>query len=298
MNNISPEAKQQAYLNLKESKYVDRMHTALQVFDILTTVQEEHVAMAAVSPHGLGKTTMFNHIVKKLPDADKIIINFEADATMRYFPWHYLYTLIKEGLEQYGYELEDQADFPEPESLNNYESYVQTLLSKLKLNLYRIAYKRPLYILINDADLFFSDDKSKTFHWSFLFDSSPLPDNLYVIVSTDREPDAKMACTKMHVSLDEPKEFFTGYLDKYDWKIDASLLEGANSKLQYSDYKFIADYLIQYCDASSYEQVARKLLGMSDFFEVFQYAFTSFTSSTLFERSPKRIVPSPGSATL
>ena len=270
------EARQEAYLNLKESGFVDRMYTAFQAIDVLTYAQENHVAVAAVSPHGLGKTSIFNHLVKRMPDVDKIIVNFEADVAMRYFPGHYLYTLISNGLEQCGYELEEQPAFPDPETANNYESYVQSLLSKLKLNLYSLKLKRPLYILINDADLFFAADDSKTFHWSFLFDESRLPDNLYVIVTTDRDMETPITCAKMHMSSDDPKKFFTDYLTQFAKKIDTDILEAANPKLQYYDYKYIAEYLIYYCNFSSYQQVSRELLGKSNFVEVLRYVFDTF----------------------
>ena len=273
------EARQEAYLNLKESGFVDRMYTAFQAIDILTYAQEHHVPVAAISPHGLGKTSIFNHLINRMTDVDKIIINFEADVTMRYFPGHYLYTLIKNGLEQYGYELEDQPACPDSETLTNYESYIQAQLSKLKFNLHSLKYKRPLYILINDADLFFAADDSKTFNWSFLFDTSHLPDNLYVVITTNRELDSPMTCAKMHMSADDdPKKFFTDYLAQFAKKIDADILEAADSRLQYYDYKYIAEYLIYYCNFSSYKQVSRDLLSKSNFVEVLTYVYDTFVS--------------------
>jgi hypothetical protein len=270
--------KQEAYLNLKESGHVKRFYFAMQAFDIITYAEENHVAVAAIAPYRLGKTATFNHIINIKPDADKIIINFEADVNMQYFPGHYLYWMIKIGLEKYGYNLHDYEDFPIPEVLNNYESNIQALLAFLKRNLYAIEYKRPLYILINDANLFFSNDPSKTFYRNFIFDDTRLPDNLHVIVTTNSEPDVPLVCANLHASTDDPKQFFTEYLSQFAKKIDKDILDTANQNLQFTDYKFIADYLIYYCNFSSYKQVARELLSKSNFVEVLQYIYDDFIS--------------------
>lgn len=255
------EVRQENYLNLVESGHVKRPLWAYQAFDIITMAQERHQAVAAVSPIPSGKTTTFNHLVNALRDADKIIINFEADSCLRYFPAHYLYRFLSDGLEKLGYPLKDTPEFPEPGMLDNYESANLAMLTVLKKALYSLNLKHPLYILINDANLFFRHDRSGTFLRNFLFDDSILPDKLTVIVTTDRTPDAMILCAHMEPSGDDPKAFFVEYLARFAKKLDREILDGASPRLGFTDYKLIADYLIFYCNYSSYQESARELLS-------------------------------------
>ena len=254
------EVRQEAYLNLVESGHVKRPLWAYQAFDVITLARERRQAVAAISPTPAGKTTTFNHLINALPDADKIIVNFEADSPLRYFPAHYLYRFLSDGLEKLGYPLKDSPEFPEPGMLDNYESANLAMLSVLKKALYSLSLKRPLYILINDANLFFRYDRSGTFLRNFLFDDGILPENLIVIVTTDKTPDASILCMPMEPSGDDPKAFFVEYLARFAKKLDREILDAASSRLTFTDYKLIADYLIFYCNYSSYQESARELL--------------------------------------
>lgn len=273
------EIKQNAYLNLHESSHVKRMFTACQALDLLNYAEENHIALTVVAPDRLGKTTMFNRLINTKPDADKIIINFEADIAMQYFPAHYLYKLISSGLKKFGYTFDDETAFPFPTSINNYESSLQAQLGILKRDLLRTQYKRPLYILINDANLFYNNDRSKTFFRNFIFDDQPLPDNLHVIITTnsqEQQENCPMAYAEMHPTTDDPKAFFTDYLAQFAKKIDKELLDQTNPSLKYTDYKLIAEYLIYYCNFSSYQKNARELLGKANFMEILRFVYDDF----------------------
>lgn len=273
------ELRQEAYLNLVESGHVKRPMWAFQAFDLITFARERHQAVAAVSPTPLGKTTTFNHLVNNLPDADKIIVNFEADAPLRYFPAHYLHKLIGEGLKKLGYALEDSPVFPEPDSLNNYESATQAMLTLLKKALYNLRPKRPLYILINDANLFFRHDRSKVFQRFFLFDEQPLPEGLTVIITTDEDPEPPILCAPMQPSEDDPKAFFVNYLAGFGKKLDQEILDAANKRLTFADYKLIGQYLIYYCNFSNYRESARELLATYGGLDTVTWVYDSFVAS-------------------
>ena len=276
------EIKQQAYLNLLPPGNAGRIHAACQALDLLNETEESHVAMAVFTTDRIGKTTLFNQFINTRPDSDKIIINFEADIVMQYFPAYYLYKLIRKGLEDFGYPIEDDEVLPFTDSLSNYESSLQASLATLKRVLYNTEYKRPLYILINDVNLFYNSDNSKTFHRTFLFDDQPLPDNLHVIITTNSAQQLEttpLAFTEMHDSIDDPKRFFTEYLSKFAKKIDTDLLDEANPRLKYTDYKLIADYLIYYCNFSSYRQTAEALLSKANFMEILRYIYDDFISN-------------------
>ena len=276
------EIKQQAYLNLVPSGNIGRMYAACQALDLLNATDEHHQALAIVSTDRLGKTTLFNQFVNSRPNVDKIIINFEADIAMQYFPAHYLYKLVSKGLEALGYPLKNGEALPFAESLNNYESATQAALATLKWTLYHTEYKKPLYILINDANLFYNNDRSKTFFRSFLFDDQQLPDNLHVIITTNSEQQREttpLAFVEMHATSDDPKKYFTEYLSKFAKKIDNDVLVKANPRLKYTDYKLIADYLIYYCNFSSYRQTAENLLSKANFMEILRYIYDDFVSN-------------------
>lgn len=276
------EIKQQAYLSLLPNGNPGRMFAACQALDLLSYAESNNLALAVIAPDRLGKTTLFNQFVNSRPEGDKIIINFEADIIMHYFPAYYLYKLIRKGLEDAGYLVEDDEALPFPENLNNYESALQASLATLKRNLYQTEYKRPMYILVNDANLFYNNDRSKTFFRTFLFDDQPLPDNLHVIIttnSTQQRENVPMAFAEMHPTDDDPKRYFTEYLSQFAKKIDKDLLDKANQQLKYTDYKLIADYLIYYCNFSSYRQTAEKLLSKANFMEILRYVYDDFVAN-------------------
>lgn len=276
------EIKQKAYLSLMPKGNPGRLFTACQALDLLNYAESNRQALAVIAPDRLGKTTLFNQFVNSRPEADKIIINFEADIIMQYFPAYYLYKLIRKGLEDAGYPIENDDALPFPESLNNYESALQASLATLKRNLHQTEYKRPMYILVNDANLFYNNDRSKTFFRNFLFDDQQLPDNLHVVITTNNPQQREttpLAYAEMHPTSDDPKRYFTEYLSHFAKKIDQDLLDKANPKLQYFDYKLIADYLIYYCNFSSYRQTAEKLLSKANFMEILRYIYDDFISN-------------------
>ena len=276
------EIKQQAYLNLLPAGNPGRMFAACQALDLLNETDNLHQALAVLSPDRLGKTTLFNQFVNSRPEVDKIIINFEADIAMQFFPAHYLYKLISKGLKDLGYAIEGDDTIPTPDSLNNYESSLQASLAVLKRTLYQTEYKRPLYILINDANLFYNNDRSKTFFRTFLFDNKELPNNLHVIITTNsaqQRETTPLAYAEMHPTSDDPKLYFTEYLSLFAKKIDQDLLDKANPQLKYIDYKLIADYLIYYCNFSSYRQTAENLLKKANFMEILRYVYDDFIAN-------------------
>lgn len=276
------EIKQKAYLSLLPNGNPGRMFAACQALDLLNYAESNRLALAVIATDRLGKTTLFNQFVNNKPDVDKIIINFEADIAMQYFPAYYLYKLIRKGLEDSRYPIKDDDTLPLPEGLNNYESALQASLALLKRNLYQTEYKRPLYILINDANLFYNNDRSKTFFRTFLFDDQQLPENLHVIITTNsvqQRETTPLAFAEMHPTSDDPKKYFTEYLSQFAKKIDKGLLDKANPQLKYTEYKLIADYLIYYCNFSSYRQTAEKLLSMANFLEILRYVYDDFISN-------------------
>ena len=272
------EVRQQAYLNLHESSYIERISWDRQVSDVITYAEEHHVAIAAITPSPAGKTITFNHLINERENADKIIINFEADVNMRFFPAHYLYDMICNGLYDFGYDFPEFEEYPEPEFLNNYESSIMCMMSVLKKTLLSIEYKRPLYILINDANLFFKKDRSKTFRHSFLFDLTTLPDNLIIIVTTNEIPETDMVCIQMNPSIttESAKDFLVNYLSKFGKRIDKDILNDATPRLHFCEYKLAADYLVSYCNYTSYKKTARDLLTKQNYFEMLLYIFDRF----------------------
>lgn len=272
------EVRQQAYLNLHESSYIERISWDKQVSDVITYAEEHHVAIAAITPSPAGKTITFNHLINERENADKIIINFEADVNMRFFPAHYLYDMICNGLYDSGYDFPDFEEYPEPEFLNNYESSIMCMMSVLKKTLLSIEYRRPLYILINDANLFFKKDRSNTFRHSFLFDLTTLPDDLIIIVTTNEIPETDMVCIQMNPSIttESAKDFLVNYLSKFGKRIDKDILNDATPRLHFCEYKLAADYLVSYCNYTSYKKIARDLLTKQNYFEMLLYIYDRF----------------------
>lgn len=273
------EVRQTAYLNLQEFSNIERPAWNRQISKVIEYVETNHVAVAAYSEAMCGKTTTFNHLINQKTDADKIIINFEADTNMRYFPAHYLYNMISNGLYDYGYSIPDFDDYPEPEFLNNYESSILSMLSLLKKTLLSTEYKRPLYILINDAaNQLFEGDESKTLRDYFLFDDTPLPNNLYIIITTNAEPTTPIKSIKLDPSMstEASKEFFAQYLARFGKKIDKDILDIATPRLYFCEYKLIADYLIYYCNFSSYKKDSKELLTKQGYVEILTWIYDNF----------------------
>ncbi len=272
------EVRQEAYINLHESGYIDRPSWEEEAMMVIAFAREHHVPVMALTPVPSGKTSTFNHLINDIEGADKIIINFEADVHMRFFPAHYLYYMIRSGLEEYGYELPVLDDFPEPEYLNNYESYVDAMLTILKQGLLAIEYRRPMYILINDAQMCFKKDRLQTFHDAFLFDQTPLPENLCVILTANDFPHYEAVGYRMNpdCAAEENKDFFIQYLAKFGKRIDRDILDGANPNLSFGEYKLAADYLILYCNFSSYVETARELLTKEDHLAILRYIYDRF----------------------
>lgn len=274
------EVRQQAYINLHESNYIERASWEEQVSDVITYAEEHHVAIAVITPFPAGKTSTFNHLINERKNADKIVINFEADVNMRFFPAHYLYNMISNGLYDYGYDIPEFEDYPEPEFLNNYESSILCMLSVLKKTLLSIEYKRPLYILINDANLFFWKDRSKSFRHAFLFDMTTLPNNLNVIITTNDMPETDMVCIQMNPSITtkSAKNFLVNYLFKFGKNLDTDILNDATPRLHFYEYKIAAKYLVLYCNYTSYKNAARELLTKQNYTEMLLYIFNRFIS--------------------
>lgn len=272
------ELRQEAYIRLHESNYIAREAWEEEAAAAIAYAQETHMAIAAVTAFPSGKTSTFNHLINQIEDADKIIINFEADVHMRYFPWHYLFRMIVDGLYACGYEFPDFEEFPEPEYLNNYESYTGSLLTQLKKWLQTIECKRPLYILINDAHLFFSKDRSEAFQGTFLFDTTPLPDQLHVIITTNDYPEFDFSCYALEpkFATEDERDFMVRYLAKFGKRIDPELLQEATPELSFYELKMAADYLILYCNFSSYQETARELLTKRNYLEILQYIYDRF----------------------
>ena len=274
--------KQSAYLNLTESKYVNRLFFTAQAIDMLTYAENNHVAVMAYSKDPIGKSTVFTHLINSKKDVDKIIINLKADTNLRYFPAYGLYKLIEKGLNDIGIELVDYEETPVPELTISFETYSLALLSNLRKNLYSLKLDRPLYILINDVDLLFDNDISQAFIRHFLFDDQKLPNNLYVVLTSNSEKQTRMMehimMGEMHPDTFGSKDFFKDYLAKFAKKIDDEILNNASKSLTFIDYKLIADYLIYYCNYSSYQQSATKLVSKNNTNEILMFILEDFLS--------------------
>ncbi len=280
------ELQQRVYMHLQESMYVERDLWEKQVAEVIAIAEQRHTALLAVTNAPAGKTTTFNHIVNKIEDADKIIINFESDIKMRYFPAHYLYRMIRKGLHNYGYDFKDFEEFPEPTVLNNYESFNLSMLSILKKALFTIEYKRPLYILINDVNLFLASDKSRTFSKNIFFDIQKLPDNLYVIMTSNEVPeiilpDSQILSIRMNeaITVEFAKTFFVTYLSKFGKRIDGDILNNASRSLHFCEYRLIADFLISYCNYSSYREISKELLSKQNNLDILLFIYNYFIST-------------------
>ena len=279
--------KQASYLNLIENRYVNRLFMTAQAIDIIAHGEQNHVAVLAYSPDPIGKSDVFNHVINSKKDADKIIINLKADLNLQHFPVNGLYKLIVKGLEDLGIELVEYKDLPEIKTQASYESLMLAKMAILKKNLYNLKLSRPLYILINDIDLLYDNDISQTFFRHFLFDNNKLPDNLYVFMTTNSEKQTKI-CEKltvypMHEDTFGCEQFLQDYLAKYAKKIDKDILALANKNLKFIDYKLIADYLIYYCNFSSYKEMATALVQKNNTNEILMYILNDF----LTKLSPK-----------
>lgn len=274
--------KQSAYMSLLESKYVNRLFMTAQGVDVITYGEQNHVAVCAYSKEPVGKSTVLAHIINGKANADKIIINLKADHSLCYFPAYGLYNLLSQELDELGYELRNYPDAPSCESSVSAEAFALAELSNLKRNLYDLKLERPLYILINDINMLYDNDISQAFVRHFLFDDKPLPNNLYVYMTTNSEKQVRMTehlkVIEMHEDAFGAQDFFKSYIGKYAKKIDQEILDKANKKLKFIDYKLIADYLIFYCNFSSYMKTSEALLALNNTDEILMYILNDFLS--------------------
>ena len=274
---VVSELKQKTFLSLQEANFVPRIFMMAQVTDIITYGEKNHVPIVAYSPDQLGKTMLFNRMINSKDNVDKIIINLKADKLMQYFPWYYLYQELTKGLKNLGYPLKEFKEFPSIKGYLSLEAYYQSLLGLLCKNIYNLAPKKPLYILINDLDLLFENDDSLVFLRHFLCSKEKLPDNLYVFLTSSNM--TQLRAGKFNVaemkqnSLENPKEFLNSYLNKFAKKIDKDILDNANKNLGFLDYKYIADYLIYYCNFASYKDMAKALLSKNNKDEILMHIY-------------------------
>lgn len=274
---------QEAYLRINEFKYVERPNWEKKVAEVISLAEQSHVAIVAHSTLPLGKTASFNHLIKSKSDVDTIIINLEADINMQYYPSHYIFNTICDGLYDLGYDLEESDVFPDPNCLNNYESRILAMLSVLKKTLYSITFSKPLYILINDVIISDKLDVSRPFAYSFLFDKSRLPDNLYVIITTNQKHWEEITYCEMIPDEESPLVFLRNYLGKYGKQLDQEILETCNPILKIWELELVAEYLVHYCNYSSYKAVAQELLSKASFLDILTWIYDRFVS----EMTPK-----------
>ena len=274
---VVPELKQKTFLSLQSSTFVSRVFMMAQVADIIAYGENNHVPVVAYSAEQLGKTMLFNRMIASKENADKIIINLRADKSMQYFPWYYLCLQLTKEFERLGISLYDFEDVPAPTGYLSTESYYQTYLGCLAKNIYELELEKPLYILINDFDLLFDNDASSTFVRHFLCSKEKLPNNLYVFLTSCNKNQlnaGKFNVAEMHEnSLENPKQFLSSYLEGFAKKIDQDILDHANPNLKFVDYKYIADYLIYYCNFASYKDTARALLAKNNRDEILLYIY-------------------------
>ena len=276
-NDVVSELKQKSFLALQSANFVPRLFMMSQVIDIIAYGENNHVPIVAYSQERLGKTMLFNRMISTKKDVDKIIINLQADKAMQYFPWYYLYKQLINGLAANEIEIYENDALPDPNGFISVEAYYQASLGVLCDYLYNLELKRPLYILINDFDLIFDNDDSCTFLRHFICSKEKLPDNLYVYLTSCNK--SQLQSGKFNVaemkynSLEKPKEFFSAYLNNFAKKIDQDILDEANPNLELVDYKYIADYLIYYCNFASYKDTARALLSKANKDEILKYIY-------------------------
>ena len=274
---VVPELKQKTFLALQNANFVPRMFMMAQVADIITYGENNHAPVIAYSPEQLGKTMLFNRMISSKKNADKIIINLRADKSMQYFPWYYLSLQLSQEFERLGITLYDSEEVPAPNGYLSTETYYQTYLGCLAKNIYELELEKPLYILINDFDLLFDNDASSTFVRHFICSKEKLPNNLYVFLTSCNKNQLNMGkfnVAEMHEnSLESPKEFLKSYLEGFAKKIDQDILDTANPNLKFVDYKYIADYLIYYCNFASYKETAKALLAKNNRDEILKYIY-------------------------
>ena len=273
---VVPELKQKTFLTLQSATFVPRIFMMAQVSDIITYGETNHVPVIAYSTEQLGKTMLFNRMIAS-KNADAIIINLRADKTMQYFPWYYLSVQLTNEFKKLGIELYTSEEVPQPDGLISSEAYYQQYLGLLCKNIYELELEKPLYILINDFDLLFENDASSTFVRHFLFSDKKLPDNLYVFLTSNNRNQlqiGKYNVAEMHDNtFENPKQFLSSYLENFAKKIDKDILDNANPNLKFVDYKYIADYLIYYCNFASYKDTARALLAKNNRDEILKYIY-------------------------
>ena len=279
---VIPELKQQTFLALQSATFVPRISMMAQVSDIISYGERNHLPIIAYSDEQLGKTMLFNRMISSKANADKIIINLRADKTMQYFPWYYLSVQLAKEFDRLGLDIYSSDEVPSPKAHINEESYYQSFLGLLCNNIYGLELKRPLYILINDFDLLFENDASDTFLRHFICSKEKLPNNLYVFMTSNNKSQlqvGKFNVAEMHSNeLDNPKVFLSDYLNNFAKKIDKEILDLANPKLSFVEYKYIADYLIYYCNFASYKETAKVLLGMNNKDEILKHIYLDSVS--------------------
>ena len=275
-NDVVPELKQKTFLALQEASFVPRIFMMAQATDIITYGETNHVPVIAYSQEQLGKTMLFNRLISH-KEADKIIINLRADKTMQYFPWYYLSVEISKELERFGYKINESKEIPNPKAVLSIEAHYQSYLGQLSKAIYELKATRPLYILINDFDLLFESDGSSTFFRHFICSKEKLPDNVYVFLTSSNINQIKVGkfnVAEMHNnSLENPKDFLSSYLNNFAKKIDKDILDNANPRLSFVDYKYIADYLIYYCNFASYKETAKTLLAKNNKDEILRHIY-------------------------
>ena len=279
---VVPELKQKTFLALQSASFVARPFMMAQVADIIAYGEKNHVPLVAYSQEQLGKTMLFNRMISSKKDVDKIIINLRADKTMQYFSWYYLSIQLCNEFERIGIKIYDSDEVPSPKGFISVESYYQSFLGLLCKNIYELELKRPLYILINDFDLLLDNDGSLTFYRHFICSKEKLPDNLYVFFTACNKSQlsyGKFNVAEMHNNdLEKPKDFLVSYLNNFAKKIDKDILDAANENLTFVDYKYIADYLIYYCNFASYKDTARALLSKNNKDEILKHIYCDFIS--------------------
>ncbi|MCR5348660.1 MAG: hypothetical protein K6E59_03525 [Bacilli bacterium] len=243
---------------------------------IQEALQDQKRPILFYCPKPIGKSTVAREMVSRLKE-DKIIIEFTPSSASA--PLGFLYDQIHDGLEALGYEL------PLPEGLSaptSFETKAQRNLGILNQQLEALQLSRPLTILINDINLPFDQDYSRTFLYNFLFHFRKMPANLRVLMTTNSKMQAERYPFFEVINLkerDNPKAFFESYLSHFGRDVDQEALLQANPGLGVIDYKWIAEHLIHFVSPMAYLPTFRQMLGLRQTYDILYYTLNHIMHS-------------------
>lgn len=200
-------------------------------------------------------------------EGDAIFIDCRQNSFLSGFPSHSILSQLEEGLRKAGVEYDlDYPEFKTYEKRYDLETHEDFELGRFKKAFYELEPKKPLYLLIGNADAPYSNDFSLTFHRHFIFDKRRLPENLHVLfLSGDpdyvRDNEEMLEAITLEAPKEDPIPCFLSILEKHGRKLTKYDLGDMNPNLTLADYLDVAAMAIDYAGEKDYKPLAKELLS-------------------------------------